>query len=155
MFTTTFVIRGTCIMFVRSNALRRAGTTSLLYFSCILFMAITPRLIDQRLTVFADATSPILIPLNRHTRGFTTFRADQHDIGDVDRAFELNSARVNVATGLGLHLLLMLGANIDTLDNNAAIVQKHVDDFTALAFIFQAATNDFYGIAFTNLDSHT
>src|SRR6266542_3101451 len=38
-FTTTLSMRGTCIIFVRSNALCRAGTTSLLYFSCILFIA--------------------------------------------------------------------------------------------------------------------
>jgi hypothetical protein len=49
----------------------------------------------------------------------------------------------------------MLGANIDTLNDNAAIIQKHVDYLTALAFIFQAPTNDFDGIAFTNLDFHT
>jgi hypothetical protein len=49
----------------------------------------------------------------------------------------------------------MLGANIDTLHNNAAILQQHIDHFTALAFVFEAATNDFYGIAFTDLDFHT
>src|SRR5215204_5711829 len=35
---TTFSTRGTCIIFLKSNALRKAGTTSLLYVSCILFI---------------------------------------------------------------------------------------------------------------------
>src|SRR5215207_6997446 len=155
IFTTTLVMRGTCIMFLRSNALRRAGTTSMLYFSCILFITITPRLINQRLTVFADSTRPIFIALNCNTCRLTAFRAYEHHIRDVDRSFELDPARINIATCLGLHLLLMLGANIHTLDNNTTILQQHIDDFPALAFIFQAATNDFDGIAFTNLDSHT
>src|SRR5262245_37852344 len=96
MFTTTLVIRGTCMMFLRSNALRRAGTTSLLYFSCILFITVTPRLIDQRLTVFTHATSPILITLHGNTRRLTAFRADQHHVRDIDLSFELDAARVNV-----------------------------------------------------------
>src|SRR5512147_122130 len=78
MFTTTLVTRGTCMIFLRSNALRRAGTTSLLYFSCILFITFTPRLIDQRFTVFADAPSPILIALNGNTSRLTALWADQH-----------------------------------------------------------------------------
>jgi hypothetical protein len=82
----------------------------------------TPRLIDQRLAVLANATSPIVIALNGHTGRLTTFRTYQHDVGDVDRSFELDTARVNVATGLSLHLFLMLGANIDTLNDKAAVI---------------------------------
>src|SRR6266511_6366764 len=96
MFTTTWVMRGTCMMFLRSNAFRRAGAASLLYFSCILFITITPRLIDQRLTLFAHTTSPILIPLNSHTRWLAAFWAHQHHVRDVDRTFELDSTRVDV-----------------------------------------------------------
>src|SRR5690349_476427 len=112
ILTTTLVMRGTCIMFLKSNVLRRAGTTSLLYFSCILFIPNTPRLIDQRLTVFADTTSAIFIALDSHTGRFTAFRTDQHHVRDIDRSLELDAARVNVATGLRLHLLLVLGADI-------------------------------------------
>src|SRR5512140_2298148 len=111
MFTTTLEMRGTCMIFLRSNALRRAGTTSLLYFSCILFITFTPRLIDQRFTIFifAHAMSSILITLNGNTGWLTALRANQHHVRDVDLAFELDSARVDVTTGLGLHLFLMLG----------------------------------------------
>src|SRR5512132_515780 len=111
MLTTTLVMRGTCIMFLRSKALRRAGTTSLLYFSCILFIPFTPRLIDQRLTIFADATSSIVITLNGNTCWLTAFRADQHHVRDIDLAFELDAAWINVTPSLGLDLLLMFGAN--------------------------------------------
>src|SRR6266498_579862 len=121
MFTTTLVMRGTCMMFLRSNALRRAGTTSLLYFSCILFITITPRLIDQCLTIFAYTTSPIFITLDCHACRLTTFRTYQHHVRDVDCRLELNPARINVATGRGLYLLLMLSANVHTLDNHAAV----------------------------------
>src|SRR5512146_3481621 len=77
MFTTTLVMRGTCMIFLRSNALRRAGTTSLLYFSCILFITFTPRLIDHNLTIFADAAGPILVTLHSDTGRLTALRADQ------------------------------------------------------------------------------
>src|SRR5512147_3674 len=102
MLTTTLVMRGTCMIFLRSNALRRAGTTSLLYFSCILFITFTPRLIDQCLTIFAYATNPILITLNRNTSRLTALRADQHHVRNVDLSLELDTPRVDVATGLGL-----------------------------------------------------
>src|SRR5215216_3374132 len=99
ILTTTLVMRGTCIIFWKSNALRRAGTTSLLYFSCILFILNTPRLVDQCLAIFADATSPILIPLHGHTRRFTAFRTNEHHIRNIDGSFELDAARVDVTTG--------------------------------------------------------
>src|SRR5512143_2469548 len=91
MFTTTLEMRGTCMIFLRSNALRRAGITSLLYFSCILFITFTPRLVDQRLTFFADATSPFLITLNFNTGWLTALRADQHHVRNVDWTLELNA----------------------------------------------------------------
>src|SRR5512138_1502727 len=154
MLTTTLVMRGTCMTFVRSKALRRAGTTSLLYFSCILLITITPRLINQRITILAHAPSPILIPLNFDAGRLATLRANQHHIRDIDRSLELAAARVDIMTGLGVYLFLMLGADVDTLHYKAAVFQQHVDHLSALAFVFQAATNDFDGIAFTNLDSH-
>src|SRR5512138_286690 len=154
MLTTTLVMRGTCMIFLRSNALRRAGTTSLLYFSCILFITFTPRLIDQRLTIFAHAPSPIFIALNFHAGRLAALWTDQHHIRNIDLAFELDAARVDVTTSLGLDLFLVLGANVHTLNNHAALIQEHIDDFSALALVFQAATNDFDGIAFANLDSH-
>jgi hypothetical protein len=116
---------------------------------------ITPRLIDQRFTVFADTTRPILIALYRHTGRLTAFWAHQHYVRDVDRTLELDAAWVNVTTGLGLDLLLMFGANVHTLHYDAAVIQQHVVHFTAIAFILQAADNDFDSIAFTNLDSHS
>jgi hypothetical protein len=93
-----------------------------LYFSCILFIAITPRLIDQRLAIFADTTSPIFIALYGNARRFTALRADQHHVRDIDRALELDTTRVDIATGLRLHLLLVLGANIHALYDYAAIL---------------------------------
>jgi hypothetical protein len=93
--------------------------------------------------------------LHSNTGGFTAFWADQHHVRDIDLSLELDAARVEVATGLRLHLLLMLGANVHTQDDNTAFIQEHIDYFTALALVFQAAANDFDSIAFTNLDSHT
>jgi hypothetical protein len=79
--------------------------------------------------------------------------ANQHHVGNIDWTFELNPARID-RTALGLHLLLVLGANIDTLHDNTLVFGKHVDNLTALALILEATTNDFYRIAFTNFDFH-
>jgi hypothetical protein len=55
---------------------------------------------------------------------------------------------------LRLHLALVFLTQIHTLDDNPVIVWQDPDHFTALAFIFKAATNNFNSITFTNLYSH-
>src|SRR5688500_20243956 len=80
ILTTTFSIRGTCIIFLKSNALRRAGTISVLYLSCILFIASHSALIDQRLAVFTNAARTVFIALDSNASRLTTFGADQHHI---------------------------------------------------------------------------
>src|SRR6185503_8597101 len=86
-------------------------------------LIITPQLIDQRLTVFTDATSTFIITLNSNTSGLTTFWANQHHVRDINRRFELDAARIEVATGLCLHLFLMFGADVYTLNHYAPIFQ--------------------------------
>jgi hypothetical protein len=49
----------------------------------------------------------------------------------------------------------MLGADVHTLDHDPAIVQQDIDHLAALAFIFEAATDDFHRVAFANLYSHS
>ena len=83
----------------------------------------TPRLIDQRLAIFAYTTRPILIALHGDACWFTAFRADEHHVRDIDRSLKLDAPRVDVATSLRLHLFLVLGANIYTLHHNAAVFE--------------------------------
>ena len=63
-------------------------------------------------------------------------------------------ARVHLAVS-SLHLLLMLGANVHTLYNHASVIENNVDDFAAFAFVFKAAADYFYCIAFSNLYFHS
>jgi hypothetical protein len=49
----------------------------------------------------------------------------------------------------------VLGANVHTLDYHTAVIKENIDHLTALAFIFEAATDDFNGVAFANLYFHT
>jgi len=118
-------------------------------------LLITPRLINQSLTVFADPVNAVLVALHSNAGRLTALRANQHDIREVNRSLELDAARVDVATGLGLDLFLMLGANVHTLDYHTAVVNKNIDYLTALAFIFEAATDHFDSVAFANLYFHT
>jgi hypothetical protein len=117
-------------------------------------LLITPRLINKSLTVFADPVDAVIVALHGNAGRLTALRANQHDIRDVNRSFELDAARVDVAAGLGLDLFLMLGADVHTLAYNTAVINKNIDHFTALAFIFEAATDDFNGVAFANLYFH-
>src|SRR6185503_10043493 len=84
-------------------------------------LIITPQLIDQRLTVFTDPTSTFIIALNSNTSRLTTFWAHQHHVRDINRRFELDATRVEVATSLRLHLFLMFGANVHTLNHYTSI----------------------------------
>jgi hypothetical protein len=118
-------------------------------------LLITPRLINQSLTVFADPVDAVVIALHGNAGWLTTLRADQHDIGDVHCSLELDATGVDITAGLSLDLFLVLGANVHTLDYNAAVIKQNIDHFTTLAFIFEAATDDFHSVAFANLYFHT
>src|SRR5512140_2862871 len=117
-------------------------------------MVIAPGIIDQLYAVLADAMGASLVPLNGNPGSFTTLRADQHHVRDVDRTFELNAAGVDLPSSLRLHLFLVLGTDVDTLDHDATLFSEDVDDLTSLAFILQAAADDFHSVAFMYLHSH-
>src|SRR5512143_1504466 len=119
-----------------------------------MFILIAPRLVDQLPAMLADAVGTRFIALDADARRLVALGADQHHVGDVDWAFELDATRVDLASSLGLYLALVLGANIDTLHHDAAVVGHHVDDLTALALVFEPATDDLHGIAFVDLYSH-
>jgi len=112
-------------------------------------------LINQLLTTFANTVCANFIALNTNAYGFTAFRADQHHIRNVDRGFELNAARIHLAAILQLLLLLVLGADIHARHHYAVIIGHHIDDLATFAFVFEAATDYFDGIAFTDLYFHT
>jgi hypothetical protein len=118
-------------------------------------LLITPRLINKSLTVFADPVNAVLIALHGNAGWLTALRADQHYIRNVDCSLELDAAGVDIATGLGLDLFLVLGADVHTLDYNTAVIKENIDHLTALAFIFEAAADDFNSVAFANLYFHT
>src|SRR5215211_7833949 len=95
---------------------------------CCIFLAfyslhITPRLINQSLTVFANTTGSVIISLHSHTSWIAAFWTDQHHIRDINWCLELDATRINITPSLSLYLLLMLGANVHTLHNHAAVFQ--------------------------------
>src|SRR6266542_3101454 len=94
---------------------------------CYIFLAfyslhITPRLINQRLTVFTHTARSVFVALDGNTCRLIAFRAYQHHIRDINGSLELDSTGVDIATRLSLHLLLVLGADIYTLDNHTTIL---------------------------------
>ena len=111
--------------FLYPNALIRAGTTSFWYRSCILFIIYCScqRLINLRLAFLADAMGTFFIPRDAHPGRFVALRADQHDIRNRDGSLELDPARVDIASCLGLDLALVLGADVDTLDHDPAFIR--------------------------------
>src|SRR5271157_3707922 len=112
-------------------------------------------LINQLLAAFANSVRAGLIALNSNAYRLIAFRANQHHIRDINRPFKLNPARIDISSCLGLHLALMLGADAYALYHYAVFPHHHIDDFTALAFVLDAAADDFHSIAFTDLHSHS
>jgi hypothetical protein len=111
-------------------------------------------LIDQLSTAFANAVCAGLVTLNANACRFITLRADQHHIRDVDRSLELDTTGIDLAAALRLHLALVLDVDVHTLYHYAIGVRQHIDDLAALAFVFEAAADNFDGIAFADLYSH-
>jgi hypothetical protein len=65
--------------------------------------------------------SASVIALNANAGGFIALRAYQHNIRDVNWSFKFDPARVHIASCLGLHLLLVLNADVDTLHHHATL----------------------------------
>src|ERR1700690_4210796 len=111
--------------------------------------------INQLFAVFTNAVRTSFIALNTNAHSLAALRANQHHIRNINRPFKLNAARIDLASGLCLHLTLMFGMNTDALHHYAAFFHHHIDDFTALAFVFEAAADHFHSIPFTDFHSHS
>jgi hypothetical protein len=111
------------------------------------------RLIYQRLAFLADAVYAVFVMLDIHPRWLTALGADQHNVGDIKRGFEFDAPGVNGAA-LSLHLLLMLGVDVQALDDNPPLVRQDFNHLTALPFLLDLPADNFNGITFTDLDSH-
>jgi hypothetical protein len=70
-------------------------------------------------------------------------------------ALKLDTARIDLPTGLSLDLTLVFGTNVDTLHNNAILIWQNVDHLATFPFIFKAPADYLNSIAFANLDSHS
>jgi hypothetical protein len=70
-------------------------------------------------------------------------------------ALELDAARIDLASCLSLDLALMLDADIDTLHNYTIFIRQNVNHFATFSFILEASIDNFNGIAFANLNSHS
>jgi hypothetical protein len=73
----------------------------------------------------------------------------------MDLALKLDATGIYLPACLGLNLALVFGTDIDTLHHHAILIRQDIDHFAAFAFVFEAPTDDFYSVAFANLDSHT
>jgi hypothetical protein len=94
------------------------------------------------------------VALNANAHSFTALRTYQHHVRYADGALVLNPTRIQIPATLGLNLFLVLGADIDALDGNAAFISEYIDHFPAFTLVFQAPSGDFYCIAFANFDFH-
>src|SRR5208337_2970809 len=112
-------------------------------------------LINQLLAAFANSVRAGLIALNSNPYRLIAFRANQHHIRDINRPFKLNATGIDISASLRLNLALVLGTNAYTLHHHTVLFHHHIDDFTAFAFVFEAAADNFHSIAFTDLHSHS
>jgi hypothetical protein len=113
------------------------------------------RLIDHSLAFFAYPVGAFFVTLDINARWLSALRTNQHDVRNVELSLELNATGIDLASCLGLDLLLVFDANIDTLHDYTALVRQNVNHFTALSFIFEAPADNFNSIAFANLNSHS
>jgi hypothetical protein len=111
------------------------------------------RLVYQRLAFFADAVYAVIVMLNAHAGRLTALGTDQHYVRYVHWGLEFNATGVNGAA-LCLDLLLVLGMDVQALDDYALLIGQDFDHLTALAFLLDLPADDFNGITFTDLDSH-
>jgi hypothetical protein len=111
------------------------------------------RLIDQLFTVLTHPVYTVFVALYTHADGFTTLGAHQHNVRDVKRGFELDSTGV-YRSALSLYLFLVLGMDIQALDNQSSFIWQDFNHFTALTFFFELPADYFNGITFSDLDFH-
>jgi hypothetical protein len=103
---------------------------------------------------FALALGTIAFAVDTNPSGLATLRANQHDIGDRHRRFELHDPSAHRPTTLSLGLALVLLADVYSLNHDTLFIRQHLNYFAAFAFVFHSTADDFNGITFTNLYSH-
>jgi hypothetical protein len=111
------------------------------------------RLIYQRMAFLADAVYAVIVMLDIYPGRLTALGTDQHNIRDVKRSFKLKTAGID-GTALSLDGLLMLGVDIQALDDQAILIRQDFDHLATLSFILYLSADKLNGITFTNLDSH-
>jgi hypothetical protein len=94
----------------------------------------------------------LVIPFYTNAGGLLAIRANHHYIRNVEWGFELNNARVHLTALSGLHLALVLLADIDTLNNDALRFRNHPDYLATLAFVLASTADNFNRIAFANFN---
>jgi hypothetical protein len=88
-----------------------------------------------------------------HPGGFTAGRANQHDIGDMNRSLELDNTGRH-APALGLYLTLVFLPDIDTLYGNPPLVPVNLDHFAAFTLISLSTADDLDSITFVYFVFH-
>jgi hypothetical protein len=109
--------------------------------------------INLLVALLADTHDLAILMLDADARGLAALGADQHNVRNIKRGFEMHFARVNIAS-LSLDLALVLGAYIQALHNNPAFSRDDPNNFTTLALFFDRAADEFYGIPFVYLYLH-
>src|ERR1035437_405786 len=92
----------------------------LAFYSCLLLSCPGNALVNQSLAVLANSVRPGFIAGNAYTGSLTALWANQHDIRNMQRAFEFDAARIDRSSLAGLSLFLVLGENVHTLHHYAA-----------------------------------
>jgi hypothetical protein len=83
----------------------------------------------------ADAVYAVIVMLDIYPGRSTALGADQHSVRDVKRSFKLKTAGID-GTSLSLDGLLMLGVDIQALDDHALLVRKDFDYLATFTFLF-------------------
>src|SRR3954465_1472093 len=85
-----------------------------------------------------EAHAAAVLALDPHARRIARLRVEQHDIGDVDRAFLLDHAAAHLALALGVAeraRALVALLDVHALDEHAVLLRLHVQDATRLALV--------------------
>ena len=95
----------------------------------------------------------VFITLDIYPGRLAALGADQHNVRDVKRGFKFQTTGVDGAA-LSLDCFLVLGMNIQALDNQARLIRQYFDHLAALALLLDLSADNFNGITFTDLDFH-
>src|SRR6266568_1613034 len=128
MLTTTLCSRGTCMTFPYSNSRLRAGNTSLVNRSRSRAATIPPPLRQFAADLAEASLRPVVQEAESYPRRLATFVADQREICEPDRDFDIDDSRLPRSRAR----LYVLFQNVHVGNGGALLVRQQLADLAPL-----------------------